>query len=74
MSKLNLIEVCNALATLILVAVLAWAKVRERRMTRAAGLSNNPERCEQHSIKIALIEQRLDRIERDIAEIIKRLP
>jgi len=56
------------------VAILAWAKVRERRLTKAAGLSNNPERCEQHSIKIAVIEERLDRIERDIAEIIKRLP
>jgi hypothetical protein len=74
MSKLNLVEICNALATLVLVAILAWAKVRERRLTKAAGLSNNPERCEQHSIKIAVIEERLDRIERDIAEIIKRLP
>jgi ABC-type xylose transport system permease subunit len=72
--NLNLIEVCNAIATLVLVAILAWAKVRERRMTKAAGLENNPERCEIHSVKIAVIIERLDRIDRDITEIIKRLP
>jgi len=38
-------------------------------LTKAAGLSNNPERCEQHSIKIAVIEGRLERIEKDIEEI-----
>jgi hypothetical protein len=72
--KLSLVEIANALATLVLVALLAWAKLRERRMTKAAGLSNNPERCEIHQTKIAVIEQRLKRIERDIEEIKGRLP
>ena len=72
--KLGLVEIANALATLILVAVLAWVKYREKRLTKAAGLSGNPERCEQHSIKLAVIEGRLERIERDIEDIKGRLP
>ena len=72
--KFGLVEIANALATLILVAVLAWVKYREKRLTKAAGLSGNPERCEQHSIKLAVIEGRLERIERDIEEIKGRLP
>jgi uncharacterized protein YaeQ len=67
--KLSLVEIANAIATLVLVVILAWVKYREKRLTKAAGLSNNPERCEQHSIKIAVIEGRLERIEKDIEEI-----
>jgi hypothetical protein len=67
--KLSLVEIANALATLVLVAVLAWVKYREKRLTKAAGLSGNPERCEQHSIKLAVIDGRLARVERDIEEI-----
>jgi hypothetical protein len=72
--KLSLVEIANALATLVLVAILSWVKYREKRFTKAAGLSGNPERCEQHSTKLALMEQRLGRIERDIEEIKGRLP
>lgn len=62
-------EIANAIATLILVAVLAWAKIKERKLARAAGLLANPERCEQHQTRLAVIEERLDTIEEDIKEI-----
>ena len=69
MPKFSLMEIANALATLVLVVILAWVKYREKKLTKAAGLIDNPERCEQHQTKIAVIEERLDHIEDDIKEI-----
>jgi len=72
MPKLNM-EIINAIATLIVVAVIAWAKVKERKLAKAAGLLANPERCEQHQTRLAVIEERLDTIEEDIKEIKEKL-
>ena len=81
MPKLSLVEIANALATLVLVAILAWAKVRERKLSRERGLLENPERCADHEDRLRAIEkvmirvvEKVERIERDINEIIKRLP
>jgi uncharacterized protein YaeQ len=64
--KLSLVEIANALATLVLVAILAWIKYREKRLTRAAGLGSNPERCEKHENSINEINMKLVGIGRDI--------
>lgn len=81
MPKLSLVEIANAFATLVLVAILAWAKVKEKRLSRERGLMENPDRCADHEDRLRAIEKvviqldgKVGRIERDIEEIIKRLP
>jgi len=61
--KLSPVEIINALATLVLVALLAWAKYKEKKMTREHGLSDNPERCTEHEQRLANIEKKLDELE-----------
>ena len=69
MLKLNLIEVANALATLILVAVLAWAKIRERKLRRDLNLPDNPTSCNDHEKRLREIESKLGKINTAIAVI-----
>jgi hypothetical protein len=65
--KLNLVEIINAIATLILVAVIAYFKYKswkgEKKEAEAQelhGLDANPERCKDH-------EARLRGLEKDLA-------
>jgi large-conductance mechanosensitive channel len=60
-----------ALVTAVFVAV---NKMRDVRVEKAFALAPNPERCGVHQTKIAVMEQRLERMEQDIEEIKKRLP
>jgi hypothetical protein len=58
------------------VAVGAWRgidKYREYKKTKLAGLDSNPDRCEKHEIRLAVIEQRLEQIESDLREIKARM-
>jgi hypothetical protein len=75
--KLSPVEIINALATLVLVALLAWAKYREKKMTRDSGLSDNPERCTEHEMRLGNIEKKLEALEgtnrEDHGEMFKRL-
>jgi hypothetical protein len=67
--KLNLIEVANAVATLVLVAVLAWAKLRERRIRRENDLPDNPTSCTDHEKRLRTIEGAIAKINTNIALI-----
>ncbi len=71
--KLNIVEVANALATLVLVAVLAWAKLRERKLSRDKGLLDNPERCRDHEDRLRDIEEGIGDIKGDIKAIKTKL-
>lgn len=62
MSELSTIEIINSLAVLILAALIAWARYRERKLTDKYKLGPNPERCARH-------EERLNQIEGDVREI-----
>jgi hypothetical protein len=53
---------------------VTWNKVRDLKIEKEQELLPNPERCGIHQTKIAVIEQRLERIEQDIEEIKRRLP
>lgn len=67
--KFNLIEIANALATLVLVTVLAWAKLRERKLRRDNGLPDNPTSCKDHEDRLRAIEGKLGKIDTAIAII-----
>ena len=79
--KFSLIEIANALITLILVAFIAWAKYREKKLSADAELAANPERCKDHETRLRSIEVVVIRLEEratdmagDIEEIKRRLP
>jgi hypothetical protein len=74
--KLNLFEIVNALATLILAFLLAWDRrktkreeARERRLRLAAGLSDNPTSCTDHENRLREIEGKLGKINTNLALI-----
>jgi hypothetical protein len=69
MPKLSLVEIANALATLVLVAILAWAKVRERKLSRERGLLENPERCADHEDRLRAIEKVMIRVVEKVERI-----
>jgi len=71
---LKVAEVIGILLGAIAFALITYWRMKERALSKEKGLDANPERCEQHSIKLAVIEGRLERIERDIEEIKGRLP
>jgi len=58
------------------IGALGWMvykSIIERRKTRKHGLATNPERCANHEGRLAVIDQRLKRIEKDIEEIKDKL-
>ena len=78
--KVNLIEILNALVTLMLASFIAWAKYKDKKLSAEAELADNPERCKDHETRLRVIEgivTRLDErtadIEGDIDEIKKKL-
>ena len=62
-------ELIVGLVTLLTASFVAWNKIRDMKLEKDKGLPPNPERCEVHQTKIAVIEQRLEAIEEDIKEI-----
>jgi len=85
--KLNLMEIINALAVLIVAAVIAWSKYREKKLTKEAGLLGNPQRCEDHALaikeindklgqhgeKLATLETKVDNLTKDMDYLTKKM-
>ena len=71
---LKIAEVIGLILGTLAFALLTYWKAKERALTKDKGLEANPERCEQHAIRLAVIEERLERIETDIAEIKGKKP
>ncbi|MCJ7828619.1 MAG: hypothetical protein MUP81_02630 [Dehalococcoidia bacterium] len=71
---LEIAKIIGILLGTIAFALTAYWKMKEKALTRDKGLDANPERCEQHAIRLAVIEERLERIETDIAEIKGKKP
>jgi len=71
---LKIAEVIGIILGTLAFALLTYWKAKERALSKEKGLDANPERCEQHSVRLSVIEQRLERIEKDIEEIKGRLP
>lgn len=67
--KLNWFEIVNALAVLILSVVLAWGKVREKRLSREMNLEDNPKRCDRHEKTLDELNHRIGNIEGDVKAI-----
>ncbi len=67
--RLNFIEIANALATLVLMGLVVWAKVREKRLTKSYDLDDNPDRCKDHEDRLRSIEKTLGDIKGDIKVI-----
>ena len=79
--RFSLVEIANALVTLVLIAVIAWAKYREKKISAEAELADNPERCKDHETRLRAIEGIVTRLDErttdmagDIDEIKKKLP
>ena len=64
------VEIGQAVAIVIVAVVVALDKLKERK-AKKKGLGGNPERCEKHAIRLAVIEERLDHIETDIARLLE---
>lgn len=78
--KFSLIEIANALITLILVAIIAWAKYREKKLSAEHELADNPERCKDHETRLRAVEVIVTRLDErttdmagDIEEIKRKL-
>lgn len=74
MTSAEIIQLVIGALALVTAVFVALNKVRDVRIEKAFALAPNPERCGIHQTKIAVVEQRLERIEQDIEEIKKRLP
>ncbi|MFA5542765.1 MAG: hypothetical protein WDA47_03265 [Bacilli bacterium] len=56
--KINLVELINGLAVIILAALIAWSRWRERRLEKRFGLKNNPERCAANEQRLKGLEEK----------------
>jgi hypothetical protein len=67
-------ELIVGIVAVLTAIFVTWNKIRDLRVEKEHDLLPNPERCGIHQTKLAVIEQRLERIEKDIEEIKRRLP
>ncbi len=65
MSKINLVELINGLATIFLAAFIAWSKWREKSLTKKLGLKNNPERCASNEQRLKTLEEKYFQLEKN---------
>jgi len=63
--KINLVELINGLAVIILAALIAWSRWRERRLEKRFGLKNNPERCASNEQRLKTLEEKYFQLEKN---------
>lgn len=80
MLKINVVEIANALAVIILAAFIAWTKYKERKLSKDNDLLANPERCKDHETRLRRIEEiipaweeRFKNMADDIADIKRKV-
>lgn len=61
-SGISAVEMINSIAVLILAALIAWARLKEKKLAEKYKLKPNPERC-------AVNEGRIKNLEVDVGEI-----
>ncbi len=60
---LEWLKFIGALVALSTAAFIAYSKVREKRLSTAHGLEDNPERCGRHEEAITTLKDRVDGLE-----------
>jgi hypothetical protein len=73
MFALSVKEIVTASVIVLIIGFNAWEKYHEYRKRKTYGLAANPDRCQDHELRLREMERSCGQIKTDVAVIVEKV-